>query len=52
MPLLLSNAVQFAAAAGWLYQAARDRGLGEEISDRWFSTDLRKWTDRGFMPSP
>ena len=43
---------QFAAAGAMVYEKARERGLRKEIPTEWLMTDVKKWADRGFFPSP
>ena len=43
---------QFAAAGYIVYEKAKERGVGREIPTEWLMTDLSKWAERGFSPSP
>lgn len=43
--------IQFAAAAAIIYQKALERGLGRELPQDWFGTDLSAWYKRGYYPS-
>ncbi len=43
---------QFAAAGAMVYEKARERGLGKQIPTEWLMTDVKKWADQGFFPSP
>jgi ornithine cyclodeaminase/alanine dehydrogenase-like protein (mu-crystallin family) len=44
--------IQFAAAGALIYEACKERGLGRELPNEWFGTDLSGWMDKGFRPSP
>ena len=43
---------QFAAAGAVAYEKARAKGLGKEIPTEWLMSNVKKWADRGFFPSP
>ncbi len=43
---------QFAAAGAMVYEKAKERGLGREIPTEWLMSDVKKWADQGFFPSP
>lgn len=43
---------QFAAAGALVCEKAKAKGLGKEIPTEWLMTDVKKWADRGFFPSP
>ena len=43
---------QFAAAGAIVYEKARAKGVGKEIPTDWLMTNVKKWSDRGFFPSP
>ncbi|NIO09305.1 MAG: hypothetical protein GTO40_15355, partial [Deltaproteobacteria bacterium] len=43
---------QFATAGAMVYEKAKEKGLGKEIPTEWLMTDVKKWADRGFFPSP
>ena len=44
--------IQFAAAGLVAYRKARESGVGKELPDDWFTTDLKGWAEKGFYPSP
>jgi ornithine cyclodeaminase/alanine dehydrogenase-like protein (mu-crystallin family) len=43
---------QFAAAGAVVYENARKQGVGRELPNEWFMSDVSEWAARGFYPSP
>ena len=43
--------IQMSAAGAVLYQQALAQGVGHQIPDEWFGTDLTEWHQRGLFPS-
>lgn len=43
---------QFAEAVAIVYEKGTTRGGGKEVPADWIMTSVKKWSDRGFFPSP